>query len=213
MPSSSEHAPARSWPWQVRLAVEVLARPRWSSPATGRVRAAVEGRASDGVRAGELRAAGEVAAIVVIDQAEELLGLAPETREDIFGALDALRADGRTILLTVRSDALDACGVGAPWRRLGSGVYLLGPLDAASCREVIEEPARRAGLRLEPGLVELAIRDCGDRVSTLPHLSHALRETWHRREGLTLTVAGTRGRRDRRRNRVIGGIGVSVPDP
>ena len=141
--------------------------------------------------AGELRAAGEGAAIVVIDQAEELLVLAPETREDIFGALDALRADGRTILLTVRSDALDALRASAfLGDAIGSGVYLLGPLDAASCREVIEEPARRAGLRLEPGLVELAIRDCGDRVSTLPHLSHALRETWHRREGLTLTVAG-----------------------
>jgi DNA-binding SARP family transcriptional activator/energy-coupling factor transporter ATP-binding protein EcfA2 len=141
--------------------------------------------------AGELRVAGEVAAIVVIDQAEELVALAPETREDIFGGLDALRADGKTILLTVRSDALDALRASALLGdAIGQGVYLLGPLDATSCREVIEEPARRAGLRLEPGLVELAIRDCGDRVSTLPHLSHALRETWHRREGLTLTVAG-----------------------
>ena len=192
MPSSSEHALVRSWPWQVRLAVES---PRSSSqefsrdwPSPGRQSRVVPPTAS---AAGELRAAGEVAAIVVIDQAEELLALAPETREDIFGALDALRADGRTILLTVRSDALDALRASAfLGDAIGSGVYLLGPLDAASCREVIEEPARRAGLRLEPGLVELAIRDCGDRVSTLPHLSHALRETWHRREGLTLTVAG-----------------------
>ena len=141
--------------------------------------------------AGELRTAGDVAAIVVLDQAEELLALAPETRGEILGGLDALRADGRTILLTVRSDALDALRASAPLGdAVGSGVYLLGPLDVESCREVIEEPARRAGLRLEPGLVELAIRDCGDRISTLPHLSHALRETWHRREGLTLTVAG-----------------------
>ena len=139
----------------------------------------------------EIRAAGEVAAIIVIDQAEELLTLAPHIRTEIFGALDALRADGRTILLTVRSDALDALRASAPLGdAIGNGVYLLGPLDAAGCREVIEEPARRAGLRLEPGLVELALRDCGDRASTLPHLSHALRETWHRREGLTLTVAG-----------------------
>ena len=36
------------------------------------------------------------------------------------------------------------------------------------------------------------MRDAGDRASTLPHLSHALQETWTRREGATLTVAGYR---------------------
>ncbi len=46
------------------------------------------------------------------------------------------------------------------------------------------------GSLLEPGLVELAVRDAGDRASTLPHLSHALQETWSRREGSTLTVEG-----------------------
>ena len=88
------------------------------------------------------------------------------------------------------SDALTHCARRRSSATPSAAACTCGAARSASCREVIEEPARRAGFRLEPGLVELAIRDCGDRVSTLPHLSHALRETWHRREGLTLTVAG-----------------------
>ncbi|MDF2563077.1 MAG: hypothetical protein K0R99_4523 [Microbacterium sp.] len=141
--------------------------------------------------AGELGAASRFAGLIVIDQAEELLALAPETRDEVLAALAALRADGRTVLLTVRSDALDALRASAfVGDAIGSGVYLLGPLDAAARREAIVEPARRAGLDVEQGLVELVLHDSGDRASTLPHLSHAMRETWRRREGRTMTVTG-----------------------
>ena len=100
---------------------------------------------------------------------------------------------GGTILVTARSDALDRIrAMPLIGDAIGRGVYLLGPLSAVAYREAIEEPARRAGLTLEPGLVELAVRDAGDRASTLPHLSHALQETWARREGSTLTVEGYR---------------------
>ena len=57
-------------------------------------------------------------------------------------------------------------------------------------REAIEEPARQAGLLIEPGLVDLLVGEVEDTPGALPMLSHALLETWTRREGNTLTVAG-----------------------
>ena len=56
----------------------------------------------------------------------------------------------------------------------------------------ITEPARVAGLRLEPGLVELILRDVAREPGALPLLSHALRVTWEQRDGRTLTVEGYR---------------------
>ena len=54
------------------------------------------------------------------------------------------------------------------------------------------EPARLAGLRLEPGLVDLVLRDVAGEPGALPLLSHALRATWERRDGRTLTVEAYR---------------------
>ena len=73
---------------------------------------------------------------------------------------------------------------------MARGLFALGPLSEDGLRQAIIEPAARAGLRLEPGLVELIVRDADDRETTLPHVSHALLETWVRREGSTLTVDG-----------------------
>jgi hypothetical protein len=56
----------------------------------------------------------------------------------------------------------------------------------------ITEPTRLAGLRLETGLVELVLRDVAAEPGGLPLLSHALRATWERRDGRTLTLAGYR---------------------
>ena len=47
-----------------------------------------------------------------------------------------------------------------------------------------------AGLRLEPGLVDLLLRDVEGQAGALPLLSHALAEIWAHREDRVLTVAG-----------------------
>ena len=73
-------------------------------------------------------------------------------------------------------------------RILEVGLYLLGPMREADLRRAIEGPAHRAGLRLEPGLVDLMVREVDGEPAGLPLLSHVLRETWERREGTTLTV-------------------------
>ena len=56
-------------------------------------------------------------------------------------------------------------------------------------REAVEAPARQAGLIIEPGLVDLLVARSRD-PGALPLMSHALLETWQRREANTLTVEG-----------------------
>ena len=77
-------------------------------------------------------------------------------------------------------------------RLVERGLYLLGAMGTDELRAAIEAPAHQAGLLLEPGLVDLLVRDVEGEPGALPLLSHALRQTWRRREGRTLTVAGYR---------------------
>ncbi|WP_344094677.1 BTAD domain-containing putative transcriptional regulator [Microbacterium deminutum] len=129
--------------------------------------------------------------IVVVDQAEAIFQL-DEPEIEATGALfeEALRLGG-ALVLTLRSDFLDrAIALPHIGPDVARGLYALGPLSEEGLRQAVIEPAARAGLRLEPGLVELIVRDAGDRQTTLPHVSHALLETWIRREGSTLTVDG-----------------------
>jgi WD40 repeat protein len=59
-------------------------------------------------------------------------------------------------------------------------------------RRTVELPAQRAGLEIEPGLVEVIVADVAGRAGALPLLSTALAETWERRNSRTLTVASYR---------------------
>jgi WD40 repeat protein/DNA-binding SARP family transcriptional activator len=132
---------------------------------------------------------------LVVDQAEEAVTMCSDTadRERYFAALAAHVGAGGALVLSLRADHL---GDLAPYpdiaRVLEDGLYLLGPMSETDLRAAIEGPARRAGLRLEPGLVDLLVREVEGEPAALPMLSHVLRETWDRREGPTLTVAGYR---------------------
>lgn len=132
---------------------------------------------------------------LVVDQAEEAVTSCqdPAERERYFAALSAHVASGGALVLSMRADHL---GDLAPYpeiaRLIEDGLYLLGPMSEPDLRSAIEGPARRAGLRLEPGLVDLLVREVEGEPASLPMLSHVLRETWERREGPTLTVAGYR---------------------
>ena len=66
------------------------------------------------------------------------------------------------------------------------------PWTTTGCNRPSSRPARLAGLVIEPGLVDLLVREVADDPGALPLLSHALLETWRRREGNTLTVAAYR---------------------
>ncbi|WES65160.1 BTAD domain-containing putative transcriptional regulator [Microbacter sp. GSS18] len=131
------------------------------------------------------------ASVIGIDQAEELLALPPENMRELSARAATWVERGGCLILTLRSDVLDRAtalpDVGA---ELGRGVYALSPLDTAMLHEAVTGPAAATGLRLEPGLLEVVLRDAGERAGILPALSHALTATWARREGSTLTLDG-----------------------
>lgn len=130
--------------------------------------------------------------VLVVDQLEELFGPAV-TGADREAFAAALEARAGITVVTLRADHL-ASVVQAPalTRLIESGLFLLGPMDEADLRAAIEGPATRAGLRLEPGLVDLVVRDVVGQPGALPLLSHALAEVWARREGRVLTIAAYR---------------------
>ncbi len=72
----------------------------------------------------------------------------------------------------------------------------IGAMNPTELRRAIELPAQQNGLTFEDGLVDLLLRDVGatgeqtPEPGALPLLSHALLETWRRREGNTLTFSG-----------------------
>ena len=100
--------------------------------------------------------------------------------------------DGPTIVvITLRADFYAHCAEFDDLREaLAKRQEYIGPMNAVELRRAIEEPARRNGWEFEPGLVDLLLRDVGDEPGALPLLSHALLETWKRRRGHTLTLAG-----------------------
>jgi class 3 adenylate cyclase/WD40 repeat protein/energy-coupling factor transporter ATP-binding protein EcfA2 len=126
--------------------------------------------------------------LLVVDQFEELYTQCrdPERRSRFIRALLARRG---SVVIGVRADFYGEMSL-VP--ELASAVaenqVLLGPMSDAELRRAIAEPARLAGLRPEPGLIDLVLRDVAGEPGALPLMSHALRETWERRDGRTLTV-------------------------
>ena len=131
---------------------------------------------------------------LVVDQCEEVVTLCSsvEERGQFLAALVA-HANVAPLVLALRADRLADVASHASFARIvQAGFYLLPSMDARALRDAIEQPAAMAGQTLEPGLVDLLLTEVADRSGALPMLSHALAETWHRREGRTLTVAGYR---------------------
>ncbi len=152
--------------------------------------------------------------VLVVDQFEEAFTLGgDEARLQVF--VQALHAactpsiPGGTapvlVVLGVRADFYGRC---LAYPELADALQdrqmVLGPMTSAELREAVSRPAKAAGLQLEPGLIELMLRDLGVRggrpqgrqgaydAGALPLLSHALLATWQRRQGGKLTISGYR---------------------
>jgi DNA-binding SARP family transcriptional activator/WD40 repeat protein len=131
---------------------------------------------------------------LVVDQCEEALTLCadPVEQHRFFAALVS-HAERAPLVLALRADRLGDLVVFPTLTGLVQRcLHLLTRMTETDLRAAIERPARQAGLLLEPGLVDLLLRDVEDEPGALPLLSHALRQTWLRREGRTLTVDGYR---------------------
>jgi WD40 repeat protein/DNA-binding SARP family transcriptional activator/class 3 adenylate cyclase/type II secretory pathway predicted ATPase ExeA len=133
---------------------------------------------------------------VLVDQFEETftLGASPDEQTQFIDRLLALSAEPATsVVLAVRADHLGRCAAHPELAaRLAGNDVLVGPMRDSELRRTVELPAERAGLETEPGLVEVIIGDVARRAGALPLLSTALAETWERREGRRLTLAGYR---------------------
>ncbi|HLZ31917.1 MAG TPA: BTAD domain-containing putative transcriptional regulator [Chloroflexota bacterium] len=133
-------------------------------------------------------------AVLVVDQFEELFTLCHDNFErEAFAEnlLGAAEPDGpAAVVIALRADFYAHC---APYASLREAVAqhqeYVGPMTLAELRRAIQEPAHQSGWELEPGLVDLLLRDVGEEPGGLPLLSHALLETWNRRRGWRLTLA------------------------
>jgi WD40 repeat protein/energy-coupling factor transporter ATP-binding protein EcfA2 len=133
---------------------------------------------------------------VLVDQFEETftLGAGPDEQIEFIDRLLALsREPSTTVVLAVRADHLGRCAAHAELaKQLAGNDVLVGPMRDSELRRTVELPAQRAGLEIEAGLVEVIVGDVAGRAGALPLLSTALAETWERREGRRLTLAGYR---------------------
>ncbi|MCA1191601.1 MULTISPECIES: AAA family ATPase [unclassified Saccharopolyspora] len=171
----------------------------------------------DAVAAHVRRAAGDEARLVlVVDQFEEAFTMCRDERAralfvQVLNACCTTGFAGGTppglVVLGLRADFYARC---LDFPELAEALQhrqmVLGAMTVAELRKAITGPAKATGLQIEPGLVDVLLRDLGVSVGraygkpsqraydagALPLLSHALMVTWQRRQSGKLTIAGYR---------------------
>jgi WD40 repeat protein/DNA-binding SARP family transcriptional activator/energy-coupling factor transporter ATP-binding protein EcfA2 len=133
--------------------------------------------------------------VIAVDQLEEVFaaGVDESERAAFFtmmveAAWDAERR--ALILLAMRGDFVDRL---ATYPELSDVVApnqaLVGPMSPSELRRAIEAPAERAGLAVEPQLVDALVFDVVGESGGLPLLSAALVDLWRDRSDSSLTLA------------------------
>ncbi|CUS04351.2 putative WD-40 repeat protein [Candidatus Promineifilum breve] len=132
---------------------------------------------------------------LLVDQFEELFTVCKdETQRRIFIANllnNSMKPGSMTVVINIRADFYAHCASYPLLRRaLELHQKYIGPMTEDELREAIEQPAIFSGYAFDNGLTNLLLRDVGDEPGALPLLSHALLETWKRREGHHMTLHG-----------------------
>ncbi|AUX29114.1 MULTISPECIES: CHAT domain-containing protein [Sorangium] len=162
---------------------------------TGALEAALERRAR--------RARPDAPFLLVVDQLEEIFTHTadPAARQAFAARLWGLAREpgGPSVIATLRVDFLGQCGEilldPEAGLRLDSVAYdeahrvFVAQMKPAQLRDVVEEPARRVGLELDPGLAARMIADVGAEPGALPLLEYTLDLLWQRRAGRALSSA------------------------
>ena len=133
--------------------------------------------------------------IIAVDQFEETFATCRDESER--GAfIDALVSGARdprrraSVLVAVRADFYGRCAAYPELSRLlGANQVLVGPMRRGELRRAIELPARRAGLLVEPELVDALVADVEGEPGALPLLSTSLLELWQRRDGRRMQMS------------------------
>jgi formylglycine-generating enzyme required for sulfatase activity len=139
---------------------------------------------------------GEDHCLLLVDQFEEIFTLCKDARERKAWVDNLIYAisqpDGPLrVILTLRADFYQYCAEYEGLRQaLDRYQTYIGPMSCAELRRAIEAPALAHAWTFQVGLVDLILQDVGQEPGALPLLAHALLETWQRREGRTLTLAG-----------------------
>jgi len=129
------------------------------------------------------------------DQFEEVIAACRDEgeRAAFVDALVATTRDARRralVLVAVRADFYGRCDAYPELARLlGANHVLVGPMRRDELRRAIELPAERAGLSVEPDLVDALIADVEGQPGALPLLSTSLLELWQQRDGRRLRLS------------------------
>ena len=133
------------------------------------------------------REAGRGPELLIVDQFEEVFTLWPD--ESVRTAfLDELMDSPASVVIALRADFYGRC---AEHPRLAAAVaehqHLLGPMRSDELRRRSRGRPARQDFDFEAGLVDAMLADVEGEPGALPLLSHALYESWARRDGRVLT--------------------------
>ncbi|MFI1936536.1 caspase family protein [Streptomyces purpureus] len=135
--------------------------------------------------------------LLVVDQFEEVFTRCgdAEERARFIAVLTAGAPGHPKVVLSLRADHYGSClDHPALAGALEHHQLTVLPMTEDDLRTAVEQPASAAGLTLQTGLVDRLLHDLRQGgpagLAGLPFLAHVLRETWLRRSGATLTLAG-----------------------
>jgi len=140
------------------------------------------GRALDGSH-------GEARVVLAVDQFEETFTVCEDESEraEFVAELVAAASEpgGRyVVVLALRADFYGRCAAYPQLAALlAASNVLVGSMQREELRRAIEQPAQRAGLRVEPELVDALVADVENEPGGLPLLSTSLLELWQHRDG------------------------------
>jgi len=136
--------------------------------------------------------------LLAVDQLEELFTACRSDAERVGFADTLARAasdpEGRAVVVVaLRADFYGRFAAYPEFAELlGANHVLVSPMQASELRRVVELPAGRVGLRVEPELADVLVDDVEGEPGALPLLSTALLELWQKRQDNALTLAAYR---------------------
>jgi energy-coupling factor transporter ATP-binding protein EcfA2 len=134
--------------------------------------------------------------VLVVDQFEEVFTQCQNNieRQQFFecllGALER-STNKLCLILVMRSDFFGKCtekDYAGLARKIQSHLVTVTPMNEQELRQVITEPAKQVGLRVEPELVQQMIADVKDSPGRLPLLEYTLARLWERCGGRQLLL-------------------------
>jgi uncharacterized protein YjbI with pentapeptide repeats len=135
--------------------------------------------------------------LLIIDQFEETFTLCedlPERNQFLACLLEVLasKQDKFKLILGMRIDFLGKCfeqdyhGLG---KLIEANLITVLPLNPEQLQRAITEPAKKASLELEAGLVEQMLKDGGNQPGSLPLVQDTLTELWQKRVDNSLKLS------------------------